>query len=134
MADPAAKKNTTLRTLFLGAALGAGATLAAPVAVNEAITAYRDGEEVRAFRMTVQETYDARPNLAPRVVSTLGIVFDIENVPARGVTTADDIWRTMKVGCTYNVAAFGLRTRDLGVHPVLVSAQHFPTPQCPRID
>lgn len=134
MADPVAKKNTTLRTLFLGAVLGSAATLGVPVAVNEAITTYRNGEELREFRMTVQQTYGARANLAPRVISTLGIIFDIENVPARGVNNADDIWRTMKVGCTYNVAAFGLRTRDLGVHPVLTSARHFPTPQCPRID
>lgn len=133
MADPKTKKTTTMRTLFLGAVLGSGATLGVPVAVNEAMTAYRNGEELREFRMTVQEAYGARPNLAPRVVSTLGIVFDIENIPARGVTNADGIWRDMKVGCTYNVAAFGLRTRDLGVNPVLTSVQHFPTPECPRI-
>ena len=127
------KKPTALRTLFIGAALGSAATVGVPMAVNEAIVSYRNGEEARGIRMTVQDLYPARPGLPPRVITAIGIDYDIVDVPARGVRNADAIWREMRVGCTYDITAFGYRTRELGVNPVLMTARHYPTPECPAL-
>lgn len=126
----APKSGKTLRTLFIGAALGAGTVMAVPPLAHEALVAYRNAGETREFRLTVTQAYPPRPGLPPRITTAVGMEFDIVDVPSRGVTNADAIWRDIRVGCTYNVAAFGLRSREM-IKPVLSELVHFPTPQCP---
>lgn len=132
MSDKKPSSNT-LRVLFYGAVLGSAATLAIPAAFHAGMTSYRDHDEMRHLRMTVTALSPPRQGEPPHVMTAIGIEYDVINVPDRGVNTANDVWRQMRVGCTYNISAFGYRTRDLGINPVIQEAKLFPTPECPAL-
>lgn len=109
-----------------------GIVAAVPSLVRAGATYYRDGEKLRDFRMTVKKLQPAHGGLPAQVTTTTGIIFDIADVPQRGVFNARAMYHGLKPGCTYDASAYGFRMRDIAsLHPVLTKVKLHATQRCP---